>query len=109
MKKVLAGLIALVIAVPAIAQHRHGHHPHFMHRHGPTVIYRDNWVGPLVGGVVLGAIIADANKPTVVLQQPVIVQQPPIVLQPANTVCTEWKEIMNPDGTIYKERTCYQK
>jgi hypothetical protein len=24
------------------------------------------------------------------------------------TVCTEWKEIQHPDGTIYRERTCTQ-
>lgn len=108
MKALVAGLLALTIAVPAVAQHRHGHHPYFMHRHGPTVIYRDNWVGPLVGGVVLGAIIADANRPSVVQQPPVIVQQPSVVLQPT-VVCTEWKETMQPDGVIVKERTCYQK
>lgn len=108
MKVLLAGLMSLVLMTPAIAQHRHGpHHHHFNHhRHGPTVIYRDNWVGPLVGGVVLGAIIAEANKPTVVQQQPVIVQQPPVVLQSPNTVCTEWKEIITSDGKMYKERTC---
>ena len=113
MKVLAAGLMSLVLIAPAFAQahhgHRHFHNQHFHHRHGPVVVYRDNWVGPLVGGVVLGAIIADANRPAVVQQPPVVVQQPPIVLQQPTTVCTEWKETMQPDGVIVKERTCYQK
>lgn len=110
MKVLAAGLMSLVLATPAFAQHMHGHRHHHFHGHrGPVVVYRDHWVGPLVGGVVLGAIIADANRPTVVQQPPVVVQQPPIVLQQPTVVCTEWKETMQPDGVIVKERTCYQK
>jgi hypothetical protein len=112
MKALVAGILSLVLVAPAIAQAQHfGPHRHFHHHgyRGPVVVYRDNWVGPLVGGVVLGAIIADVNRPTVVQQPPVVVQQPPIVLQQPTVVCTEWKETMQPDGVIVKERTCYQK
>jgi hypothetical protein len=84
-------------------QHHHGHR-HF-HRAPPVVVYRDyNWVAPVVGGVILGAVINEAARPRVV-EQPVIVQP----VQPTQPVCTEWREVMQSDGTIAKERTCYQK
>jgi hypothetical protein len=31
-----------------------------------------------------------------------------VVVQQQN-VCTEWKEIQQSDGKIYRERTCYQQ
>jgi hypothetical protein len=79
-------------------QHRghHLHNRHWHHRHAPVIIHRhhDNWVAPLVGGVILGAVIADANaKDREDNQQ-------------KRQVCTEWKEIITEDGKIYKERTC---
>jgi hypothetical protein len=90
-------------ARPAVVhvQHRHGHH-HYRH-HAPVIVHRhhDNWVAPLVGGVILGAIITDANKERVERER-VIVQSVPV--NPSN--CTEWKEIMTTDGKIYRERTC---
>ena len=106
MKKIIL-VVLMTIATTAFAQHshfRHGHHHHGGHWQ------RDNWVGPLVGGVVLGAIIADANRPAVV-QPPIIIQKPSVVLHqaPWQHFCTEWKEIMTADGTVYKERTCHQK
>ncbi len=109
MKVIVVGILTAVLGLTAIEASANPYH-HRHHGHGPRVIYRDNWMGPLIGGVVLGAVIADANKPTVIQQPPVIVQQPSVVLQqPVQTYCTEWKEIMNSDGTVYKERTCYQK
>lgn len=128
MKAIIAGIISL-FAVSASAQgidcragvdhkhpfcggmvqvhhgHGHGHmHRHF-HRAPPVVVYRDyNWVAPVVGGVILGAVINEAARPRVV-EQPVIVQP----VQPTQPVCTEWREIQQADGTIARERTCYQK
>lgn len=104
MKKVLAVLLLTLITLPAMAQWHH-HRPYY----GPTVIYRDNWVAPLILGGIAGAVIANSRQAdTVVVQQPpVVVQNPPVYVQ-RQTVCTEWKEIQQPDGTIYRERTCSQ-
>jgi hypothetical protein len=72
MKKFLVVLLLLVSA-SAFAQYRHyGHHGHYGHR--PS---SGNWVAPLIGGVIVGAILTDAaraNQP--VLQPPIIIQQP---------------------------------
>lgn len=69
MKKFLAVLLLLVSA-SAFAQFRH--HGHYVHRHGGG-----NWVAPLIGGVIVGAVLSDAaraNQPTP--QPPIIIQQP---------------------------------
>jgi len=67
MKKVLALILALAIATPAVAGPRdHNRHngynnhrvqQHHHHRNG------DKWVVPLIGGVILGAVINEASKP----------------------------------------------
>jgi len=114
MKKLLTilGLTSVLFSTAAVADPRHGHrgvHGHHGHR-APTVVYRDsnNWVAPLIIGGFAAAIIADANKRAVEEQrQVIIVQQEPIITTPLVN-CTAWKEIQNGDGTIYKERTCYQ-
>ncbi len=102
MKRLIA-LILLTLSVSAMAQHRsYPHHGHW-HRGGPG-----NWVPVLIGGAIVGAAIAN-NREAVVLQpQPTIVYQYPPVYVQRQAVCTEWKEIQNPDGIIYRERTCTQ-
>jgi hypothetical protein len=102
MKKVLAVLLLTLASVPAMAQHWHGHGGYYR---GPAVVYRDNWVAPLILGGVVGAAIA--NRPTTQTET-VIVQQPQTVFVQRQPVCTEWKEIQMPDGQIYRERTCTQ-
>ena len=72
MKK-LAALILAIAALgcaPVNAQHHHHHH------HSRV---GDNWVAPLIGGVIIGTIISrPAPPPPVIIQQPpVVVQQPP--------------------------------
>ena len=75
MKKFLVVLL-LLVSSSAFAQYRHyghhGHHGHYGHR--PS---SGNWVAPLIGGVIVGAILTDAaraNQP--VPQPPIIIQQP---------------------------------
>jgi len=104
MKKFILVLSLLAIAGTASAQwhHHHGYR-------GPTVVYRDNWVAPLIIGGIAGAVIANSKQPdtVVVQQQPqsVIVERQPVIVQ-KQTVCSEWKEIQTSDGTIYRERSC---
>lgn len=108
MKKVLAVLLTLA-AVPAMAQHWHGHgfrhHGHHGYYYGGGI--NSNWVAPLVIGGFVGAAIANNRRQeTVVIQQPVIVQPTPTVLQ--NPTCTPWTETYSSDGTITRTRTCTQ-
>lgn len=71
MKKFLVVLLLLVSA-SAFAQYRHyGHHGHYGHRTG------GNWVAPIIGGVIVGAILTDAARANQSApQQPIIIQQP---------------------------------
>ena len=104
MKKVLLALALFATVGTASAQWHHGHRPHGYYG---GYYGGGGWVAPLIIGGVVGAAIANQNQTPVVVQQPpVIVQQNPIYVQ-RQPVCSEWKEIQNGDGTIYRERTCY--
>jgi hypothetical protein len=89
MKKSILVIAALAFSTMAFADmdcrwgidHRHpgcGPRGHYSHQ-GPTVVYRDNnnWVAPVVGGVILGAVIARSidNQPSIILQPPVVQNQ----------------------------------
>lgn len=96
MKKILLSL-ALLMSVPAMAQHHRGHSHNHYYGHGQ----RYNWVAPLViGGVVTYALTRPEPR-TVIIDQPVIVQK--------ETVCSAWREIQQTDGSITRERTCYSQ
>jgi hypothetical protein len=73
MKKIIA-IVALLLSTSAFAQHYHGHG----HGYGPRHYGGGgNWVAPLIGGVIVGAILTDAaraNQPAP--QPPIIIQQP---------------------------------
>lgn len=104
MKKLLLA-VAILASVPTVslAQHR-GHPGHHHHHHG----HRGwNWA-PFVVGAATGAIIYDIyNRPVVVQQPPVVYQQPQVVYQ-TQPNCTQWVEVMNPNGLITRTRTCTQ-
>ena len=71
MKKIIA-IVALLLSTSVFAQHGHyGHHGHRYHGGGGS----GKWVAPLIGGVLLGAIISDARANQQVPQTPVIIQQ----------------------------------
>ena len=103
MKKVLAVLLLTLAAVPAMAQHWHGHgirHGHRGHYYGGG-----GWVAPLIIGGVVGAAIANSRETVVVQPQPsVAVQNPPVYVQ-RQTVFTDWKEIQNSNRAMYRERS----
>ena len=82
MKKIIA-IVALLLSTSAFAQH--GHHGHYGHRYyggGGN----GKWVAPLIGGVLLGAIITDARANQQASQPPIVVQQFPIY-QPNTFSC----------------------
>ena len=86
MKKIIA-IVALLLSTSAFAQHGHyGHYGHHGHRYHGGGSGSGKWVAPLIGGVLLGAIISDARANQQVPQTPVIVQQFPIY-QPNTFSC----------------------
>ena len=102
MKKILLALSLFAFAGTAMAQHYHGHGLRHGH-HGPRVIYRDNWIAPAVGALIIGAAINEAhNRHT---QTQVVIQNPQTL---PGQVCTPWTETQNLDGTVTRTRTCTQ-
>lgn len=104
MKYFILGLIAVIgLSFSAqVAAHGQRVHAHARHFHHPQHFHRHHWVAPaIIGGAVTYAI----TRPYIV-EQPVVVQQLP---QSPVVHCTEWKEILQPNGTIVQERTCNQQ
>ena len=100
MKK-LAAILLLTLSSSAFAQY-YGHHGHGHWRPAPSGGW--NWVVPAVIG---GAIVYEATRPPVVIQQPqpVIIQQNRVI---NDSNCSPWTEVQNSDGTITRTRTCVQ-
>lgn len=116
MKFVLGVIAALVLATPAMAQHSHRpnvqhieHHYHYqrppVHRSPPPrVIHRHHeWVAPaIVAGIGTAIIIDNMNRRND--RAPVIVEE--VIVPSSRTVCTDWREVQEEDGRIYRERFC---
>ena len=100
MKKVFALLLAMVIATPAVAGPRH-HDNYRSHNHRG-----DKWVAPLIGGVVLGAIIADAKaKERENNQRVIVVKEPQQFCEPVTVIVkNRWGDIIE----RYSEYRCTQ-
>jgi len=102
MKKLLIVITALLVSTGAMAQH--GHHGHYGHNGNGG----GNWVGPLIGGVVLGTIITNSQRQVIVQQPPVIVHQPPVFNFPIQNYYSCLVQVQDPySGVIRNEvRTC---
>ena len=89
MKKLL--LVLALLPTLALAQHYHRgfEGPHWRYQGGNW-----NWMVPAIVG---GVVVYEVTKPP----QPIVIQQ----TVPVET-CTAWTEIQQPDGKIYRERTC---
>ena len=81
MKKFII-LFTMLLASSAFANPYHHGHGHRYHGGGGN----GKWVAPLIGGVLIGAIISDARANQQLPQTPVIVQQFPIY-QPNTFSC----------------------
>jgi len=99
MKKYLIALLLIVSAIPAFAgPHHHRHHSHGYGHHHWNYTYPGRWIAPVIIGGVIGYTISQQSAPVIVQQQPVIIG--------SVVNCTEWKEVMQPNGVIVRERFC---
>ena len=79
MKKIIVTVLTGLLVTAAVAQPMHNHR-----YYGPSVpngpvirYYNNNWVAPVVGGVILGAVIARSidNQPSIIVQPSVVQNQ----------------------------------
>jgi len=66
-KYILAAVLSIAVATPALADNKRHHHRHGVYNNYHVQQHRhrnnDKWVLPLIGGVILGAVINEASKP----------------------------------------------
>jgi hypothetical protein len=123
--KIILAMLLLVCSMSVMAEHHGGRYDgrHDSHYRGHHDHYRGEWryhqghgwgwsVPVIVGGVIIGYELSQAQQPIVVQQPPVVVQQPaPVVVQqptasPVMKYCGPWTETQHPDGSITRSRTC---
>ena len=66
-KYILAAVLSIAVATPALADNKRHHHSYGVYNNYHVQQHRhrnnDKWVLPLIGGVILGAVINEASKP----------------------------------------------
>jgi hypothetical protein len=66
-KYILAAVLSISVATPALADNNRHHSRHGVYNNYHVQKHRhknnDKWVVPLIGGVILGAVINEASKP----------------------------------------------
>jgi hypothetical protein len=116
---VISAILALASITPAIAHHGHPHHsepwhninkPPFNNRHHyHHYHHRSNrdWVAPavIIGGAVIAAEIARQNE---ILREHDRINNIPNrnVIIERQVICSDWREVQDEDGRIYRERVC---
>lgn len=126
MKKILATLTLLTTLAntvsaqstnPECFKERNWHHPmctgiaHHTPRHHHHHHRRNDWVAPtlIIGGAIIAAEIARQNE--ILREHDRINNIPPsrtVIIERVErqTVCSEWREVQDSNGRIYRERVC---
>ena len=93
MKKLLFAVLMIMTTSVYAEHHGYGYRgPHY------------GWVAPVIIGGAIGYGVGRYYNPPVVVQQvPVYVPTQPV------TTCSEWHDVIHPDGRVVRERTCYQQ
>ena len=99
MKKILISIVLSLFGLTASAQHYSTYGGVFYQGHNN---HNRGWIVPVIIGGVIGYELNRSRANTVIVQQP-------NVLVTQQMECTPWKEIQQYDGTVTRERTCYQK
>lgn len=115
MKKFVFAILALAVITPAIAHHGLPHNSEPWHNiNRPPYSYQRHhhhthgwgWAVPvLLGGVIIGYEWSKNQQPIVVQQPNVTVVPAPVVTSPG-TFCSDWREVQDDSGRVYRERIC---
>jgi len=100
MKKILLLITLSLLSLTASAQYMH-----WQSRYAPYHSGGGGWIAPVIIGGVIGYSINRAQQPNTII----IHQSQPGVTVENNMECSAWRETQQPDGTIKRERICYQR
>jgi hypothetical protein len=100
MKKFLLLITLSLLSLTASAQYQHWHS-----RYGP---YQTGGGGGWIAPVIIGGVIGYGISRSQQYPSTVIIQQPSVTIE-NNMECSAWRETQQPDGTIKRERICYQR